>query len=502
MKIKHLFFLAFILSFVACEDGLRESSNDPSLSDASLINGPGNLNGTTGSITSGNPATNPTSNEIVENPFVNVSDENTSTFSIDADGASYSTVRRFLNEGNKPSVDAIRTEELINYFNYDYNEAVGIHPISLEGEISTCPWAPSNKLVRIGIKGKSIDLDEAPAANIVFLMDISGSMNREDRLPLLKIGLSKFVDQIRENDKISIVTYAGNAGVALEPTSDKTAIKNAIDGLGAGGSTNGEGGILEAYRQAEKNIVECGNNRIIVASDGGFNVGISDQDALVDLIEEKRKTGIFLTIVGVGNNVNEGLLEQIANNGNGNYEYLDNEEQLDKVFINEYNKFYTVAKDVKVQVEFNAQLVHAYRLIGYENRLLENEDFLDDTKDAGEIGAGQSITALYEIVPTQNPDRSLPSFNIDFRYKDPKSEASKGLNLNIIDKNTAFQSASENHRFASSVASYGLLLRDSEYKGETSFEKIKSWAQNSKSYDLYGYKQEFIELVDKADDIF
>jgi len=497
MKLKQILFFIALVFIVSCEDSFVSNQSPSAVSDSNSLNiGSAIFENTTGLNT------NPSSNEIIENPFIDVSEENTSTFSIDADGASYSTVRRFLTEGIKPIEGVIRTEELINYFNYDYNEPYGVHPISLEGEMSSCPWNQDHKLIRIGIKGKEVDRADVPPANIVFLIDVSGSMSPYDRLPLLKTGLKKFVREIRSGDKISIVTYAGDAGLVLEPTSNKQDIINAIDGLGSGGSTNGEGGIIQAYKQAEKNIIECGNNRVIVASDGGFNVGAINQEDLVSLIEEKRELGIFLTILGVGGNVNEGLLEQIANNGNGNYEYLDNEDQLDKVFINEYNKFYTVAKDVKVQVSFNKNIVQSYRLIGYENRLLENDEFLDDTKDAGEIGADQSITALYEIIPTPNLDKSPPAFNIEFRYKDPKSSISKGLTLDIKDKNTLFENASDRHRFASAVASYGLLLRDSQYKGNTSFEYIKKWAEDSKSHDLYGYKNEFIDLIDLANDIY
>ena len=496
MKIKHLLFVLIVIGFVSCEDQLGHS-NDPTSSTPEGSLNLGDFDDNNGINTS------PTSNKITENPFIKVEDEDISTFSIDADGASYSTVRRYLNGSSMPNPDAIRTEEMVNYFNYSYLEPMENHPISLEGEVSSCPWNEEHKLIRIGIKGKSINLEEAPASNIVFLIDVSGSMRPDDRLPLLQKGLKKFVDQIRADDKISIVTYAGNAGVVLEPTSgaEKDKIKDAIDNLESGGSTNGEGGIIEAYKQAEKNIIDCGNNRVIVASDGGFNVGVTNQDDLVSLIEEKRELGIFLTIVGVGSHVNEALLEPIANNGNGNYEYLDNEDQLDKVFIDEYNKFYTVAKDVKVQVQFNPSLIEQYRLIGYENRLLSTEEFLDDSKDGGEIGAGQSITALYEIVPTSNVDRSPPAFTIDFRYKDPKSSTSRGLDLNIRDNDTSFEFASDNHRFASAVASFGLLLRDSEYKGETSYDKIYEWARSSKSFDPFGYKNEFLDLIDLAKDL-
>ena len=490
---KYLKFLLIILSIsiISChQDSDIGSISDPSFADSLFSN---ETNG-------GNNENEPSSNIIVENPFIKVTDEDISTFSIDADGASYSVMRRFLANDVLPVPGSIRTEEYVNYFNYDYPEPEGNLPISLSGEISTCPWKEDHRLMRIGIKGKSLAPSQYPASNIVFLIDVSGSMNSDDRLPLLQTGFKKYVDLMRSIDKVAIVTYAGGAGVLLESTSgnEKDKIKNAIDQLSSGGSTNGAGGIIEAYKIAEENYIQDANNRVIVASDGNFNVGISSQEELVKLIEEKRESGVFLSILGVGSNVNEGTLEQIANNGNGNFEYLDNEDQLDKVFINEYNKFFTVAKDVKIQVEFNKEVVKEYRLIGYENRLLSTEEFLDDTKDAGEIGAGQSITALYELILVDRPDKSVSAFNIDFRYKAPDSDVSQGLDLDIFDKDISFNQSSDNHRFAASVASYGLLLRDSEFKGTTDFNKIKNWAEQSKGFDPFGYKSEFIELVDKA----
>ncbi len=440
------------------------------------------------------------SQEIVENPFVSVAEEAISTFSIDADGAAYSNMRRFIDNNELPNPDYIRTEELVNYFNYNYPEPDSNIPISLNGEISQCPWNSDHQLMRIGIKGKTIAPQDYPASNITFLIDVSGSMNSEDRLPMLQKGFKKYVDQMRDIDRVAIVTYAGGAGTVLESTSgaDKNTIKKAIDDLQSGGSTNGAGGIIAAYEIAQENLVAGGNNRVIVATDGYFNVGISDQEELIKLIEEKRELGIYLTIIGVGTNYNEGTLEQIANNGNGNFEYLDNEAQVDKVFINEYNKFFTVAKDVKVQIEFNSINVKEYRLIGYENRILSTEEFLDDTKDAGEIGSAQSITALYELIPAINVDKGIPSFDIDFRYKEPDSDISQGLNLSIFDEDKTFNQASQDHRFSASVASFGLLLRDSEYKGNTDFDKIREWANSSKSYDPYGYKSEFVEIVERA----
>lgn len=441
-------------------------------------------------------------NEYEENDFVSVLEEPISTFSIDADGASYSNTRRFLQqEDRKPPRYAIRSEEFINYFNYDYPDAGNGHPITLNGEISDCPWTPGNKLLRIGIKGMDIPKAQLPNTNFVFLIDVSGSMSWPDKLDLLKEGFKIFTDHLRDEDKIAIVTYAGEAGVVLPSTrgSEKATIKAAIDRLGAGGSTAGAQGIITAYDIAQQNFIEGGNNRVILGSDGDFNVGISDQDALVDLIEEKRESGIFLTILGVGSgNLQDGKMEQIANNGNGNYEYLDNIEQAKKVFIYEFNKFYTVAKDVKIQIEFNPLIVQAYRLIGYENRLLETEDFEDDTKDAGEIGSGQTITAIYEYRPAVASLRSEAAVEVDFRYKLPDEDVSKPLSLKIYDEAKSFDQASENMRFAASAAGFGMLLWESEYSGNLTYEHLIRWARNAGVYDPFGYRRQMVELLEVA----
>ncbi len=493
MQFRYLLIIG-LFAFVACSD-----DGDSGFGNRGLEDGAFGLENDNSSVVSGTEATT-VGDIIVENPFVKVEDESTSTFSVDADGAAYTNLRQHLNMGQIPADGFIRTEELINYFNYDYPDAENNLPIALNGEVSTCPWNPEHQLVRIGIQGKSVQRQNYPASNIVFLIDVSGSMNRLDRLPMLKRGFIKYVDQLRDIDRVAIATYAGSAGLVLESTSgaEKEKIKEAIRNLSSGGSTNGEGGIIAAYDIAQANYVEGGNNRVIVASDGYFNVGNTSEQSLVELIEEKRELGIFLTILGVGTNFNEGTLEQIANNGNGNFEFLDNDEQLDKVFINEYNKFFTVAKDVKVQVEFKRELVKEYRLIGYENRVLANEEFEDDKKDAGEVGAGQSITAFYEIIPVNNSDRSQPAFSIDFRYKHPDADVSEALNLEVFDEGKSFSQATPSHRFAASVASFGLLLRDSEYKGDVDYDKILNWANGSKSFDPYGYKNEFIELVERA----
>ncbi|WP_037320430.1 VWA domain-containing protein [Salegentibacter sp. Hel_I_6] len=443
-------------------------------------------------------------NEIIENPFIKVEDQAVSTFSIDADGASYTNIRRFLMSDNQlPPKNAIRTEEMINYFNLDYEFTESSHPISLNGEISNTPWNEETKLLRIGIKGKPM-AEPLPPSNFVFLIDVSGSMASEDKLELLKNGFKSLVNEFTPEDRIAIVVYAGSSAVVLEstPGNEKEKIINAINNLGAGGSTAGSEGIKTAYEIASENFLENGNNRVILGSDGDFNVGITSQEELIELIEEKRDSGIFLSVLGVGRgNLNDAVMEQIANNGNGNYEYIDNIEQLRKVFIYEYNKFFTVAKDVKIQVEFDIKNVEAYRLIGYENRLLDEDDFEDDEEDAGEIGAGQNITALYEVLPARNPQYStIPSLKIDFRYKEPNSESSQLLALEIFDQGKTFSESSDFMRFTASIASFSMLLRDSQYKGSSEYSKVLSWLNTVNLNDEHGFKAELKTLVEKAKD--
>lgn len=442
-------------------------------------------------------------NIIEENPFVDAKDFPLSTFSIDADGASYANIRRFLNENQLPPAGAIRTEEFINYFKLNYPEIENGHPISVNGEVSACPWTPGNKLIRIGIQAKTTPADELPPSNMVLLIDVSGSMSSPDKLELLKKGFSLLVvKKFTERDRISIVTYAGNAAVLLEPTAGDQKIKilHAIDQLGAGGSTAGAQGIITAYALAQKGFIEGGNNRVILGSDGDFNVGISSQEELVKLIEEKRDLGIFLTVLGVGRgNLNDGMMEQVADKGNGTYEYIDNLTQAERVFVDEFNKFYPAAKDVKVQVEFNKDLVQSYRLIGYENRKLENEDFEDDKKDAGEISDGQNITALYEIKPAAAVQfRLSPTFTIKFRYKRPDENVSIPLDLAIYDVGHSFEASSEYMRFTAGVAGFGLMLRESSYKGNLTYDNILSWTGNLSLSDPHHLKAEFSSLVTKA----
>lgn len=438
-------------------------------------------------------------NDFEENTFVSVAEQPVSTFSIDADGASYAYVRRMLNEGREVPKAAVRTEELINYFPLNYEQPSGDAPIAVNGEVAECPWAEGHRLIRVGIQGKTIP--DLPPSNIVMLIDVSGSMSSDDKLELLKEGFEILVDQFDDKDRIAIVTYAGSAGVVLEstPGNQKDKIKNAIRKLGSGGSTAGAQGIVTAYEIAQQHFIAGGNNRIVIGTDGDFNVGPSSQEELVDLIREKRELGIFITVLGVGSgNLNDGMLEQIANNGNGTYEYIDHLEQAKKVFVYEFGKLYTVAKDVKVQVEFNPAVVSQYRLIGYENRLLTEEEFEADSTDAGEIGAGQNITALYEIIPANAGMESQPAFTIDFKYKKPGSDISIPLQLGIFDEGKTFSQASEHLRFTASVAAFGMLLRESQFAGTASYDQIIAWANGSKTYDPHGFRQEFLGLVEKA----
>ena len=446
-------------------------------------------------------------NEIVENPFVSVEEEPVSTFSIDADGGSYSNLRRFiLDDQQLPPANSVRTEELINYFMLDYPYTSTDHPISLNGEISSCPWSEGHRLIRIGIKGKPLETDQDKGSNFTFLIDVSGSMSSEDKLELLKNGFKLLVNDLTADDRVAIITYAGSSGIVLNstPGDEKDKIKSAIDKLGAGGGTNGADGIITAYEIAESNFIEGGNNRVILGTDGDFNVGISSQDELIELIEEKRDKGVFLTAIGVGRgNLNDASLEQIANHGNGTYEYIDHIEQLRKVFIYEKSKLFTVAKDVKVQVEFNPGLVASYRLIGYENRVLNTEDFEDDKEDAGELGANQNVTALYEIVPAAGSSdlRHIPAFTINFRYKLPDQDASVPLDLKVFDEGYSFGQSSDFMKFTAAVASFGLQIRGSSYAGDASYQDVLNWVNATNLKDEHGFKDEFKSVVNRAKDL-
>lgn len=460
--------------------------------------------------------------ELEENPFVETARAPLSTFSIDVDTASYSNVRRFLNDGQLPPKDAVRVEEFVNYFSYDYPQPVGNLPFSVTTEVSECPWNAKNRLVLIGLQGKRVSLDNVPPSNLVFLLDVSGSMNDERKLPLLKSSLRLLVEQLTVKDRIAIVVYAGSSGLVLPSTTAdrKQDILSALGQLEAGGSTNGGAGITLAYKVAQENFIQNGNNRVILATDGDFNVGLTSDDELVRVIEEKRKSGIFLSVLGFGTgNINDSMMEKIADKGNGNYAYIDSMEEARKALGQQVaGTLYTIAKDVKIQVEFNPAQAAGYRLIGYENRLLKDRDFNDDKKDAGEIGAGISVTALYEVVPfgqkVENPGvdplkyppategaemkGSKELMTVKLRYKEPNQDESKLLTIGVTDNKNNLDSASENLRFASSVVAFGMLLRNSRYKGQANYDVISKYSGAALGSDLQGHRKEFLSLVDKA----
>jgi Ca-activated chloride channel family protein len=465
-----------------------------------------------------NIATRENYEPIVENVFRQSLHEPLSTFSIDVDAASYSNVRRMVNAGQVPPPNAVKIEELINYFDYDYPQPKNEHPFAISTEIAKCPWNTKHKLVRIGIQGKDVAVQQLPPSNLVFLIDVSGSMQMPDKLPLLKKSMKLLVKQMRAEDRISLITYAGTAGVRLKPTAgdQKTLIYKAIDELEAGGSTAGEAGIRKAYELAAKNYHKDGNNRVVLATDGDFNVGISGDDALVKLIEKKRETGVFLSVLGFGTgNYQDAKMEKLADNGNGNFAYIDNILEAKKVMVTEMaGTLFTIAKDVKLQIEFNPSKVKSYRLIGYENRMLENKDFADDKKDAGELGAGHEVTALYEINPITEEapwwkdgeelkyqkmvtpeEHAAEIMTLKFRYKKPDGKKSKLIVHTLKDSNS--DNPSPNFKFAVAVAEYGLLLRNSRFKGTASYDHVINWAKAGKGADVNGYRSEFINLVEK-----
>lgn len=459
---------------------------------------------------------------IHENGFKQVGEAPLSTFSIDVDAASYSNMRRYINKGKLPPFDAIRTEELVNYFTYDYAKPNGKDPVKITMEAAACPWNPEHRLVRIGLKAKEIPTDHLPASNLVFLIDVSGSMWGADRLELVKSSLKLLVNNLREKDKVAIVTYSGDATVKLEstPGSDKEKIREAINELTAAGSTAGGAGIKLAYNIAKKNFVDNGNNRIILCSDGDFNVGVSSVEGLEQLIEKERKSGVFLTVLGYGmGNYKDNKIQTLAEKGNGNHAYIDNLQEANRVLVGEFGAtMHTVAKDVKLQVEFNPSLVQAYRLIGYESRLLKDEDFNNDAKDAGDLGAGHTVTAFYEVIPigvkndyvgkvddlkyqkkqtvTVKPTGSNELLTVKLRYKAPDSNTSKKMELPFVDNKR--NSVSSDFRFASAVAMFGQLLRESDYKGEATYDKVIALAKEGLNNDDRGYRREFIRLVEAA----
>lgn len=454
---------------------------------------------------------------IEENIFKSVATSPLSTFSIDVDKAGYSNIRRMLNNGQKIPEDAVKIEEMVNYFTYNYPEPKGEDPFSITADVVSSPWNIETKLVRIGLKGKDISTTDVPPSNLVFLLDVSGSMNAANKLPLLKAALNVLVDNLRKDDKVSIVVYAGAAGLVLPPTSgvEKQRIRNAIENLSAGGSTAGGAGINLAYKIAEENFIKNGNNRIILATDGDFNVGASSDRAMENLIEEKRKSGVFLTCLGFGmGNYKDSKLETLADKGNGNHAYIDTMQEAKRVLGTEFfGTIYTIAKDVKIQVEFNPAKVQAYRLIGYENRLLNDEDFKDDTKDAGELGSGHTVTALYEVIPVGTKSKYLKDIDnlkytkqiaqnfsdelltVKFRYKNPDGEVSKLIVKSVKDTNRSIENASEDLKFSAAVALFGMQLRDSDFIVAKKKEDVLALAEAGKGKDADGYRAEFIRLV-------
>ncbi|HOY38325.1 MAG TPA: von Willebrand factor type A domain-containing protein [Bacteroidales bacterium] len=453
---------------------------------------------------------------INENKFKTVTNDPLSTFSIDVDRASYSNVRRFITQNQMPYADAVRVEELINYFDYTYKQPTGEHPFSTTLELGTCPWNKDHQLLLIGIQGKKMISEEIPANNLVFLIDVSGSMSDINKLPLLKQSFKILIDQLRPQDRVAIVVYAGAAGQVLASTSgkDKAKISAALDLLEAGGSTAGGAGINLAYKIAKENYIPNGNNRVILATDGDFNVGASSDGEMERLIEQKRNDGIFLTILGFGmGNYKDSKMEKLSNKGNGNYAYIDNIMEAKKIFSEElWGTLFTIAKDVKIQIEFNPSKVKAYRLIGYENRLLNKEDFNDDTKDAGEIGSGHSVTALYEIIPGESGEplasvdpltyqdvnirKSNDLMTLKIRYKDPKGTESKLITSKVA--STDLGKISDNFKLAASLAEFGMLLRNSEFKGTATYEDAIRLAKEAMGNDPYGYRAEYVILLEKT----
>ncbi|MEO7394295.1 MAG: von Willebrand factor type A domain-containing protein, partial [Chitinophagaceae bacterium] len=461
---------------------------------------------------------------ISENKFLKVDDNPLSTFSIDVDAASYSNVRRFLNQGQLPPAGAIRIEEMVNYFHYEYPQPANDEPFSINTEISDAPWNKNHKLVLIGLQGKKIPIENLPASNLTFLIDVSGSMQVPERIGLVKASMKMLVDQLREQDKVSIVVYAGAAGLILQPTSgaNKIKIREAIENMEAGGSTAGGAGIKLAYKTAKENFTKGGNNRVILCTDGDFNVGESSDDAMERLIEEERKSGVFLTVLGYGmGNYQDAKMQKLADKGNGNHAYIDGITEAKKVLVNEFGgTLFTIAKDVKLQIEFNPAKVQGYRLIGYENRMLAKEDFNNDKKDAGELGTGHTVTALYEVIPAGVQSKFLENVDslkyqnfttpvskssgtdeiltVKFRYKAPDGDVSKLITHPVLNKQIAIAKTSDNFRFAASVAQFGMLLRNSEFKSHASYTDVLSLARKAKGNDEEGYRSEFVRLVESA----
>ncbi len=441
--------------------------------------------------------------EITENGFISTKEQNVSTFSIDADGASYAYMRRCLRNGYLPDKNSVRIEEYLNYFTFDYPDPQDDHSVAINAEVGTCPWNPQNKLMRLGIKGKSLKSTQLPDANYVFLIDVSGSMNSDDKLGLLKSGLKTMVGYLKPTDRVSVITYSGSVERILESTlaSDAETIRAAVSKLVASGSTAGGEAMKMAYEEALANFIEGGNNRVIMGTDGDFNVGVTSTEQLVEMVQDYASKGIYLIVCGFGTgNLNDSMMEQISNHGNGTYEYIDSEDELTKVFVNERSKFYSVANDSKVQITFDSTKVEKYRLVGYENRMLSEEDFENDKKDAGEIGAGQTITALYEIVLAEDyVEGAYATF--DFRYKKALGEESLPLSMEIMPSDAETGTMSENFCFAAGVAAYGMVLRNSQYKGLSTYELAFDLVGSGLSYDPHGYRQQLFEMIAAAQGI-
>ena len=460
-----------------------------------------------------------------ESSFLAVADKPLSTFSIDVDTASYANVRRFLDGGSLPPTDAVRVEEMINYFSYDYAPPADDTPFATHVEVAGCPWAQEHRLVRVGLKGRQLPVEERPATNLVFLLDVSGSMNDSRKLPLVKDALGMLANQLGENDRVAIVVYAGASGLVLPSThgGDRQAIRDALRRLKAGGSTNGAAGIELAYETARANFIEGGVNRVVLATDGDFNIGVTDQGELVRLIQDQARSGVFLTVLGFGmGNYKDSTLEKLADEGNGNYAYIDGRAEARKVLVDQVQgTLVTIAKDVKIQVEFNPAQVAHYRLIGYENRLLRDRDFNDDTKDAGDIGAGHTVTALYEVVPRgvelAGPDvdplryqqPAEPSaaagegelLTLKLRYKQPDGDTSQLLAFPVRDGGRDYAQASADFKFAASVAAFGMLLRSSPHRGTATYDAVLELAGEGAVRDPHGYRSQFLDLVRTSRDL-
>ena len=449
-----------------------------------------------------------------------------STFGVDVDTASYSIVRNFLNHNTLPHPDAVRLEEMVNYFPYRDAPPEGNDPFAVRVEMADCPWQPKHRLVRVALKAKPIDNSKRPPSNLVFLIDVSGSMDAPNRLPLVKASMKLLVDQLGENDRVALVVYAGTTGLVLDSTnaSQKDVILKSLDNLGAGGSTNGGAGIQQAYDVAVRNFIPKGTNRVILCTDGDWNVGTTSTEALIKLIEEKRKTGVFLSVFGFGmGNLRDEMMVQLAGKGNGNYAYIDTISESKKALVEQLSgTLVTVAKDVKIQIEFNPAKVAAYRLLGYEKRKLATQDFHNDKKDAGEMGAGHVVTALYELVPTgivaepkvdglryQPATPEKPKANVDdkvateafvlkLRHKLPDADVSTLREIPVGDVAKSYDKATEDFQFASSVAAFAMLLKESPYKGTATYALVEELAAGSLTNDPGAYRAEFVQLVKKA----